>query len=77
MIQGKRSRKRKSVPDKWRERGRIEATFNRVKDFRRIATRYDKLAHNEASAGPLATSVAFRYPSCPDAKLGNSQTKLV
>ena len=27
-------------------RWRIEAAFNRLKDFRRIATRYDKLARN-------------------------------
>lgn len=34
-------------------------TFNRLKDFRRIATRYDKLARNYASAVALATIVAF------------------
>ncbi|MCJ2054274.1 hypothetical protein MKL01_32035, partial [Methylobacterium sp. J-070] len=28
---------------------RIEATFNRLKDFRRIATRYNELAGNYAS----------------------------
>jgi transposase len=28
----------------YRERRRIEATFNQFKDFRRIAPRYDKLA---------------------------------
>ena len=27
-------------------RWRIEAAFNRLKDFRRIATRYDRLARN-------------------------------
>ena len=42
-----------------RERWRIEATFNRLKDFRRIATRYDKLARNYASALALAAVIAF------------------
>jgi len=28
------------------KRWRIECAFNRLKDFRRIATRYDKLARN-------------------------------
>jgi transposase len=37
----------------------IEATFNRLKDFRRIATRYDKLARNYASALALAAVVVF------------------
>jgi transposase len=33
--------------------------FNRLKDFRRIATRYDKLARNYASALALAAVVTF------------------
>ena len=37
----------------------IEATFCRLKDFRRIATRYDKLARNYASALALAAVIAF------------------
>jgi transposase len=44
---------------RYRERWRIEATFNRLKDFRRIATRYDKLARNYASALALAAVIAF------------------
>ena len=42
IIPGKRGRKRRIRHDKrrYRERWRIEATFNRLKDFRRIATRY-------------------------------------
>ena len=40
-------------------RWRIEATFCRLKDFRRIATRYDKLACNDASAVALAAVIAF------------------
>jgi transposase len=37
----------------------IERTFCRVKDCRRIATRYDKLARNYASALALAAVSAF------------------
>ena len=46
VIPGKRSRKRRIRLDSSRycERWRIEAMFNRLNDFRRIATRYDKLA---------------------------------
>jgi transposase len=35
------------------------ATFCRRKDFRRIATRCDKLARNYASAVALAVVIAF------------------
>jgi transposase len=38
---------------------RIEAAFCRLKDFRRVATPYNKLAANFASAVALATVVAF------------------
>ncbi len=34
-------------------------TFCRLKDFRRIATRYDKLAANFLSAACLAAVIAF------------------
>lgn len=56
IIPGKRGRKRKIRHDKrrYRERWRVEAAFNRLKDFCRIATRYDKLARNYASAVALA-----------------------
>ena len=61
IIPGKRGRKRKIRHDKrrYRERWRIEATFNRLKDFRRIATRYDKLAQNYVSAVALVAVIAF------------------
>ena len=61
VIPGKRGRKRRIRHDtlRYRERWRIEAMFNRLKDFRRIATRYDKLARNYASALALAAVVAF------------------
>ncbi|MHC2018749.1 IS5 family transposase [Methylobacterium sp. CM6247] len=61
IIPGKRSRKRKIRHDKrrYRERWRVEATFCPLKDFRRIATRYDKLARNYACAVALAAVIAF------------------
>ncbi|CAA2136997.1 hypothetical protein MBLL_00441 (plasmid) [Methylobacterium bullatum] len=60
VIPGKRSRKRKIHHDKrrYRERWHVEATFCRLKDFRRLATRYDKLARNYASAVALAAVIA-------------------
>lgn len=40
--------------DAYRRRNLIERMFCRLKDWRRIATRYDKLARNYASAVALA-----------------------
>ena len=37
-------------------RWRIESAFNRLKDFRRIATRYDRLARNYLASVCLAAS---------------------
>ncbi len=61
VIPGRRNRKRAIRYDKQRYRGRhlIENAFCRLKDFRRVATRYDKLAYNFLSAVALATAVAF------------------
>lgn len=61
VIPGRRNRKRAIRYDLQRYRGRhlIENAFCRMKDFRRIATRYDKLAANFLSAVALATAVAF------------------
>ena len=61
VIPGRRSRKRPIRHDgrRYRERWRIEAAIGRLKDFRRVATRYDKLAANYASAISLAAVVAF------------------
>ena len=60
-IPGRRNRKRAIRYDQQRYRGRhlIENAFCRLKDFRRIATRYDKLAANFLSGVALATAVAF------------------
>ena len=61
VIPGRSHRKRKPYLDKrrYRERHLIENAFCRIKDFRRVATRYDKLAANFLSAVAIATLVAF------------------
>jgi len=61
VIPGRCTRKRpiRHDPHRYKDRWRIEAAFCRLKDFRRVATRYDKLAANFASAVALATIVAF------------------
>ncbi len=43
----------------YRQRNRVERMFCRLKDFRRVATRYDKLARNYAAAVHIAAIVAF------------------
>lgn len=61
VIPGRSNRKRKIVYDKvrYRERHRVENGFCRLKDFRRVATRYDKLSRNFLSAVALATLLVF------------------
>lgn len=43
----------------YRQRNRIERMFGRLKDFRRIATRYDKLARNFLSGVNLAAALTW------------------
>ncbi len=61
VIPGRSNRKVPIDYDQVRYRGhwRIKAAFCRLKDFRRVATRYDKLARNLLSAVALATLLAF------------------
>ena len=61
VIPGRRNRKRPIQYDarRYKDRWRVEAMFCRLKDFRRVATRYDKLARNFLSAVRLAAAVAF------------------
>ena len=61
VIPSRCNRKAPTPYDKarYRERHLIENAFCRLKDSRRIATRYDKLAENFLSAVALATAVAF------------------
>jgi transposase len=40
-------------------RWRIENAFNRLKDFRRIATRYDRLARNYLASVCLAAALVW------------------
>jgi len=60
VIPGRRNRKRPIQYDerRYKDRWRGEAMFCRLKDFRRIATGYDKLARNFLSAISLAAAVA-------------------
>ena len=44
---------------RYRERWRIEATIGRLKDFRRVATRYDKLARTFLDAVTIAAIYGF------------------
>ena len=61
VIPGRSSRKRRIRYDRERYRGRhlIENAFCRIKDFRRVATRYDKLAANFLSGVALAAALTF------------------
>ncbi len=61
VIPGRINRKRPIRHDEqvYRERWRIEAAVCRLKDFRRVATRYDKLAANFLSAVTIAAIYAF------------------
>ena len=43
----------------YKERNLVERAFNRLKDFRRIATRYDKLARNFAAAIAIAALIIW------------------
>jgi transposase len=60
-IPPKRTRVWKSCfsPVLYRGRNAIERMFCRLKDYRRIATRYDKLAANFLSAVYLAATVSY------------------
>ena len=46
-------------PYLYRQRNAIERMFGRLKDFRRIATRYDRLAQNFLAAVCLAATVCY------------------
>ena len=60
-IPPKRNRKEQIHYDKnlYRQRHKIEIMFGRLKDWRRIATRYDRCAHTFFSAICIAASVIF------------------
>ncbi len=60
-IPSTRSRKQPIPHDAtiYRQRHRIEIMFGRLKDWRRIAMRYDRCAHTFFSAITLAAAVTF------------------
>jgi transposase len=60
-IPGRKSRGKAIRHDKrrYRRRNRIEIMFGRFKDWRRIATRYDRCAKTFLSAVALAATVIF------------------
>lgn len=63
-TQRDRKQQRSIDPALYRERNRIERFFNKLKHFRRIATRYDKSAQNFLAAVPLAsTRLWIRFES--------------
>jgi transposase len=49
-------------PALYRERHKIEIMFGRLKDWRRIHTRYDRCAHTFFSAIAIAATVIFWLP---------------
>lgn len=49
-------------PALYRQRHKIEIMFGRLKDWRRIHTRYDRCAHAFMSAIALAATVIFWLP---------------
>jgi transposase len=61
VIPGKSNRKKRIRHDKEAYKGRnvVERCFCRLKDFRRIATRYDKLARNFFSAICFVATLAY------------------
>jgi transposase len=61
VIPNRSNRKRRFRFSKrlYKLRWRIETAFNRLKDFRRIATRYDKLARNYLASVCLAAALVW------------------
>ena len=60
-IPGRKNRKQPIDYDieLYKQRNRIERMFGRLKDWRRIATRYDRCAHTFMSAICIAATVIF------------------
>lgn len=61
VIPNNPTRKRQHPFDRraYRLRNVIERTFSRLKDWRRVATRYDRLASNFLAAVAIASTVAY------------------
>jgi hypothetical protein len=61
-IPPKASRENRFSPALYRGRDAIERMFCRLKDFRRIATRYNRLAVNFLAAACIAATVSYTDP---------------
>jgi transposase len=61
VIPARANRKQPAAYDRriYRERNRVERFFNKLKHFRRIATRYDKLAKNFLALLQLVSAFIF------------------
>ena len=61
-IPPKKNRKRQIPYDKslYKQRHKVENMFGKLKDWRRISTRYDRCAHTFFSAICIAAIVIFR-----------------
>jgi putative transposase len=49
----------RATPKSYKQRHRIENAFGRLKDFRRIATRYDGLARNFLASVCLVATIVW------------------
>lgn len=60
-IPGKKNRKIEITYDKtlYKKRHKVENMFAKIKDWRRVATRYDRCAHTFFSAICIAATVSF------------------
>ena len=63
-IPSKRNRKTAIPHDTvlYRQRHKVEIMFGRLKDWRRVHTRYDRCAHTFMSAIAIAATVIFWLP---------------
>jgi transposase len=79
VIPGKSNRKKRIRHNKkaYKKRNVIERCFGRLKDFRRIATRYDKLAGNFFSALCLVAKQAFEAEMLADEAFEISAERLL
>ena len=61
VIPGRRNRKRPIQYDerRYKDRWRVEAMFCRLKDFRAVATRYDKTARNYLAGLCLVAAITL------------------
>jgi len=75
VIPTKRGRRNPALHDrdKYRQRSRVEQLFNKLKNWRRIATRYDKTRESYLGFVSLASALLW-LPFVHQASLGSRQT---